>query len=304
MIAEALGAAGRRRFALPAAAIPTCLGYYLGSLLGLELRLPPATTSVLWPPNAVLTAALMLTPPKRWPMVLLPVLPLHILIQHPTGWPLALILALFVTNCLEAVLAAGGMYLLGDTPWRFDTLRGLSAFFVSVIGASLLSSFADAAAVHWFRGEPYWQVWANRSIGNVLAELTGGPAGAGGALAIVRWWRRGRRTPRLEPVMLALGLLGTGAASLGTVLDRIPSVSAVSSQTPLAFQLPFLLWAATRFGVTGTGLAVLVTTVMSAWAVVHGSGPFAAIPAATTVRALTLSLIVVAATLMGLAALL
>src|SRR3954464_5728465 len=177
MIAEALGAAGRRRFALPAAAIPTCLGYYLGSLLGLELRLPPATTSVLWPPNAVLTAALMLTPPKRWPMVLLPVLPLHILIQHPTGWPLALILSLFITNCLEAVLAAGGMRLLSGTPWRFDTLRGLSAFYVSaVIVAPLVSSFADAAAVHWFRGEPYWQVWANRSIGNVLAKFTVLPA--------------------------------------------------------------------------------------------------------------------------------
>src|SRR3954469_12183627 len=115
MIAEALRAAGRRRFALPAAAIATCVGYYLGSLIGLELRLPPATTSVLWPPNAVLTAALILTPPRRWALVLLPVLPVHILIQHPTGWPLALILALFVTNCLEAVLAAGGMRFLSGT---------------------------------------------------------------------------------------------------------------------------------------------------------------------------------------------
>ncbi|MFL6280903.1 MAG: MASE1 domain-containing protein [Vicinamibacterales bacterium] len=304
MISEALGLRAARRITLPAVAFATCAGYYLGSLLGLELRLPPATTSVLWPPNAVLTAALMLTPPKQWALVLLPVLPLHILIQHPTGWPLALILALFVTNCLEAVLAAGGMHLLSRTPWRFDTLRGLSAFYVSaVIIAPVVSSFADAAAVHWFRGEPYWQVWGNRSIGNVLAQLTVVPAVVGGTRVIARWSRRGWRAPRLEPVVLAVGLLGTGAASLGSVLDRIPSVSAVSSQTPLAVELPFLLWAATRFGVTGTGLAMLVTSVMSAWMVAHGSGPFAAIPAATTVRALTLSLIVVAATLMAFAAL-
>ena len=33
-----------------------------------------------------------------------------------TGWPLPLIFVLFVTNCLEALIAAGGLYLLSDTP--------------------------------------------------------------------------------------------------------------------------------------------------------------------------------------------
>jgi len=304
MIAEALGAAGRRRFALPAAAIATCLGYYLGSLIGLELRLPPATTSVLWPPNAVLTAALILTPPRRWALVLLPVLPVHIFIQHGTGWPLPLIIALFFTNCLEALIAAGGMRLLNETPWRFDTLRGLTAFYVSaVLMAPLLSSFADAAAVHWFRGEPYWFVWSNRFVGNILAELTVVPAIVGGTLVIAHWWRRGRPALKLEPAVLAAGLLATGVARLTSALDGVPSISVASTQMPLTLQLPLLIWAAMRFGVTGTAPAVLFTAVMSAWAIVHGIGPFAAIPAATAVRALTLSLIVLASTLMCVAVL-
>jgi signal transduction histidine kinase len=292
------------RLTLPLVALATCVGYYLGSVIGLALTLPPATTSVLWPPNAVLTAALVVARPKRWPLVLLPVLPLHVLIQYGTGWPLPLIVTLFVTNCLEAVIAAGGMHLLSDTPWRLETLRGLASFYIcAVIIAPLLSSFGDAAVVHWFRGEPYWQVWGNRSIGNVLAELVVVPAVVGGTLAIVRWWRRGRPWPRLEPVLFTLGLVAISGTRLGRVLDTIPSVSAVSSQTPLAVQLPFLLWAAMRFGPTGTGIAVLVTSVTSAWSVVNGVGPFAAIPAATTVRALTLSLIVVATTLIFLATL-
>src|SRR4051795_9998011 len=112
MISEAIGLRAPRRITLPAIALATCAGYYLGSLLGLELRLPPATTSVLWPPNAVLTAALILTPPRRWALVLLPVLPIHIFIQQGTGWPLPLIITLFFTNCLEALIAAGGMRLL------------------------------------------------------------------------------------------------------------------------------------------------------------------------------------------------
>jgi two-component system, LuxR family, sensor kinase FixL len=304
MIAEALGPAGRRRFALPVVAIATCVGYYLGSVIGLGLRLPPATTSILWPPNAVLTAALILTPPRRWALVLLPVLPLHILIQHGTGWPFPLIITLFFTNCLEALIAAGGMRLLSETPWRFDTLRGLTSFyFAAVLMAPLLSSFADASAVHWFRGEPYWFVWSNRLVGNVLAELTVVPAIVGGTLMIVRWWRRGRPALQLEPAVLAVALLATGVARLTSALDRAPSISVVSTQMPLTLQLPFLIWAAMRFGVTGTAPAVLLTALMSAWAIVHGIGPFAAIPAATTVRALTLSLIVLASTLMWLAVL-
>jgi two-component system, LuxR family, sensor kinase FixL len=304
MIAEALGRAGYRRLAFPAVAIATCAGYYLGSLLGLELRLPPATTSVLWPPNAVLTAMLILTRPRRWALVLLPVLPLHILIQHGTGWPLPLIISLFFTNCLEALLAAGGMRLLSETPWRLDTLRGFTSFYVAaVLIAPVLSSFADAAVVHWFRGEPYWFVWSNRSVSNILAQLTVVPALVGGTLAVRQWWRRGRPTLKLEPAVLAASLLGTGAARLTSALDSVPSISVASAQMPLTVQLPLLVWAAMRFGVSGTAPAVLLTTVMSAWAIVHGIGPFAAIPAATTVRALTLSLIVLASTLLCLAVL-
>jgi signal transduction histidine kinase/integral membrane sensor domain MASE1 len=303
MIAEALGLR-MRRMTIPAVALATCAGYYLGSLIGLALTLPPATTSVLWPPNAVLTSVLVLMRPRRWPLVLLPVLPLHVLIQYGTGWPLSLILSLFFTNCLEAMIAAGGMRLLSETPWRLDSLRGLTIFYVSaVIAAPLLSSFADAAAVHWFRGEPYWQVWGNRSISNVLAELVVVPAVVGGAWAFARWWRRGRPMPRLEAVVLVLGLIGIASARFSGVLDSIPSLSAVSNQMPLAVQLPFLLWAAMRFGPAGTGIAVLFTSITSAWAVVNGIGPFAEISASTTVRALTVSMIVVATTLLCLATL-
>ena len=51
------GASGRDagRVALAATALLVCGGYYAGTELGLLLRLPGATPSVLWPPNAILT---------------------------------------------------------------------------------------------------------------------------------------------------------------------------------------------------------------------------------------------------------
>jgi signal transduction histidine kinase/integral membrane sensor domain MASE1 len=300
------GLGSTHRISLPAIAFGACAGYYLASIVGLQLRLPPATTSVLWPPNAILTSALLLAPPRRWPAILLAVLPVHLFIQLQTEFPLRLILALFVTNCCEALLAAGGLYWLSDAPSRFDTLRRLTVFFlVAVLAAPLLSSFADATAVAWFRGESYWHVWRVRSLSNVLAELTVVPAVVGGVLGVLRWRHgaaRGRRY--LEGLILALGLCSIGLLDFGRLLWTIPAIGAVSRQTPLAVQLPFLLWAAVRFGPTGAGLMLLTTSVLSAWSVVHGVGPFASIAPATTVTALTISLIVVATTLLSLATLL
>ena len=72
--------------------------YYIGSLIGLALRLTPAPPSILWPPNALLTAALLLTSPARWPIVLLGALTAHVAAQLPAGRPLLLVLGLFVVG--------------------------------------------------------------------------------------------------------------------------------------------------------------------------------------------------------------
>jgi signal transduction histidine kinase/integral membrane sensor domain MASE1 len=286
-----------------AIAASTCAAYYAGSLVGLQLRLPPATTSILWPPNAVLTSALLLTPPRRWGWLLLSVLPVHVWIQLPTGRPVPMILSLFVTNSFEALLAAGGMHLLSDVPWRFDTARRLIVFLLTAaLAAPCISSLADAAVVSWFRGEVYWHVWLARTPGNVLSELVVVPAAIGAAFAIVRLRRR-HDVPRIvEASILGACIVAAGWLQLTTEM-RTPLLGALSARTPLALQLPLILWAAVRFGPGGAGLALLTTSVLTAWAVVHQAGPFAALSPHTTVTAVTLSLILVAAALLSLATL-
>src|SRR5262249_10943873 len=139
--------------------------YYAGSKLGFVLRLPPTVPSVLWPPNAILTATLLVVRPRHWPIYLLAVFPVHLLVQLPMDWPLAMILGLFVTNCSEALIAAWGMRRFSDDPTRVDTLWRAAAFIVVVgFAAPILSSFADAATVTAFRGEPYWLVWRTRCL--------------------------------------------------------------------------------------------------------------------------------------------
>src|SRR5688572_1205621 len=91
-------AAARNSLAPAGIAVAVCLGYYVGALVGLQLRLPTSSPSVVWPPNATLTAALLLTRRDRWWIVLAAALPAHLAAQLPTDRPLPLIAALFCTN--------------------------------------------------------------------------------------------------------------------------------------------------------------------------------------------------------------
>ena len=291
------------RLASAGVAIAVCAGYYFGSILGLLLRLPPATPSIIWPPNAILTAALLLVPPRRWWLVLLPVLPVHLAVEFQTGWPLSMILALFLTNCSEAIISAGTVWLLSDAPPRFDTPRRLSTFFLAVVAATVISGFLDAAAVTSFLGEPYWTVWNQRLLSNILAQLTIVPAVVGVAMGLPRWARTASWARIGEAAAVGVGLIVMGSADFGGALYQLPPLRAASSQAPLALQLPFLLWAAVRFGTAGAGVTLFAATIVAVWSVVHGQGPFAEMSPTTTVPALTLSLTVVAATVLSLAAL-
>ena len=293
----------KQRLAAVGIALAVCAGYYLGSILGLLLRVPPATPSIIWPPNAILTAALLLVPPRRWWLVLLPVLPVHIAVQLPTGWPLSLVLALFATNCAEAIVTAGVVWLLSDTPARFDTPRRLSHFFLAVVLGTSVSGFLDAAAVAWFLGEPYWSVWGQRFSSNLLAHMTIDTAIVGVVAELPRWSRTWSLRRVLEAATVGAGVLLMGSTDFGGMLSRLPPLRAVSSQAPLALQLPFLLWAAIRFGIPGAGITLLSATILAVWSVVHGQGPFADMSPTTTVPALTLSLIIVSASVLFLSAL-
>src|SRR6476620_7460323 len=63
------------------AAILIFLGYFFGAQLGFALTFKPHPVSVLWPPNSILLAALLLTQSRNWWVVLLAALPAHLAAQ-------------------------------------------------------------------------------------------------------------------------------------------------------------------------------------------------------------------------------
>src|SRR5690242_2698418 len=62
-------------------------GYYLGCKIGFALTFKPHPTSVLWPPNSILVAALLLTAPRVWWFILLCAFPAHLAAQLQSHVP-------------------------------------------------------------------------------------------------------------------------------------------------------------------------------------------------------------------------
>ena len=85
-----------------------CAGYYLGGILGIRARLSPTGSSALWPPNAILLAALLLTPTREWWIYLLATLATHLRLtsNFQGNVPLLVMLCQVVGNSFQVVIAA------------------------------------------------------------------------------------------------------------------------------------------------------------------------------------------------------
>jgi len=281
-------------------ALGVAVAYYVGARIGFALTAAPTPVSTLWPPNAILLAGLMLSPPRWWPGILLAAFPAHLAVELGSGVPLSMVLSWFVSNSAEALIGAVGVRRFTDRPAQLDSFRQVTIFVAfAAILAPFLSSFLDAAFVQWngWGTGGYWQVWRLRFFSNVLAILTLVPA-------IAAWADRDRgslrsASPRrvIEAVLLAGGLL-----LVCTLVFAWPALATNENPALLYAPLPFLLWAAVRFGPGGASASLLVFALLSVWGAIHGRGPFVARSMGDGVLPLQLFLIVTYIPLLALAA--
>src|SRR5947207_14721224 len=245
-------------------------GYYLGCKIGFALTFQPHPISVLWPPNSVLVAALLLTPPRLWWFVLLAAFPAHLAAQLQSDVPPLMIMCWFISNALEAVIGAGlTRYVIGG-PMRFTNLRKVGIFCLCVVFIGpFLSSFLDAAFVVWnhWGQDAYWKLIRIRFSSNALAALIVVPLIVTWARNGVRRLRRVRLWSYLEACVLIVSLFSVSYA----VLYEFGS----GADSALLFvPLPFLLWAAVRFGFLGASSAIAIVSFLAIWSGSHGHGPF------------------------------
>jgi signal transduction histidine kinase len=291
---------GRETLGAAMLLLALALLYYLGVRVGLALTPAASAVSLLWPPNSILLAALLLWPIRSWKWPLLAILPAHLISQLAAGVPLVMAACWYASNVSEAVLGAVLIRtILGSAP-RFDVVRDVSVYlFAAVVVAPVLSSFLDAmlvALVGWRYDGDYWAVVRMRLPSNVLAAIIVPPFLI---IALRDMPALLRSVSRARWVEAAAVMAGVCAISLAVFHQASPpEVAALSAYAPL----PLLIWATLRTGVGGVTTAIAIVAFVSITGTLHGTGPFAFAGPERSVLSLQIFLILTASTLMLLAA--
>ncbi len=278
-------------------ALLVCLGCGLGAKAGLLVRIPEVGTAVLFPPYAVLTAALLLTPAREWWLYVLAAAVGDYWPHQQGEGSASFVLLAEVANAARALTAATGVRLLCARRSSFHTLRDMLVFlsFAALLGP-LVGAFIGAVDVMIHdQAADFWLAWQAWLLSNTLTGVTLLPM----ILIAVRnangWIGRAGPPRMLEAVLLSLGLLAAGFGILTGPKGSMPP-------SGLFGPLPFLLWAAVRFGPSGTITALSAITALTIGGAMSGRGPFVAQSPAESLLQLQLFLIAVSVPILLLAA--
>ena len=241
-------------FAIPLAA---AAAYYLGCLIGFALRFPSSGISFFWPPTAILTTALLIATPARWPLLLASTFVAHAIAHSLDGIPIAALSIQYFGNASQALLAAWIIRRYGSLVLFADLRRVL----VFVVGACLLApsvasvvpSFAYVS-LGW--APDFFEAWRARAVSNTVATLTLVPS-----MLIV--CRSLVNKPVVQPRRLVeyAGLL-LGLFAVETAASYTGRADLLALSITLYAMTPVLLWATVRFGGAGLSLALSATVLI------------------------------------------
>jgi signal transduction histidine kinase len=265
------------------------LCYFLGAELAFYVgTLSDRVFALFWPPNVILFFALLIVPRRRWWLYISAAFPAHAIAELGVGMPWSPLLLAYLTNCSVAALSA---YLvnrcIGDRPW-FGKFRNAAWYIVITAGVSPAIAAFGGAFVPILSGgkmSDYAVYWTHWYFANAIPNITLGPA-------FLTWYSVGTSSWRpsfrhIEPAVLMVALIVACAGGI-TAADRETTYSFVPAL--LLSPLPFLLWAAVRFGQRGASSALFVVATILIWATLHGLGPFNGNDAGLNVLALQLFL--------------
>jgi len=272
------------------ACLVAILLYLLITLAGALLS-HPQTVWPLWPGCAVLVSILLLVPQKTWPSIIPAAIAAFVLCDLQAGVPISSVVWFVLADTVQVLIAALSVsYFFGRAP-RLNSVASLSKYaFTAVLLAPDVAAFLSAFGI---RGD-YWTSWRISFFSDVLAYLTLTPT-------ILGWVNDGSvwlRKPRAYHVEFSVLITSLAALSYITF-----TASGSDSPALLYSLVPFLLWAALRFGSLGVSTSVCIVAFLSIWAAVHGRGPFTKGGLFDSVFALQLFLVFTVTPFMVLAAL-
>jgi diguanylate cyclase (GGDEF)-like protein len=241
--------------------------YVVAGKLGLGMAFVHPSSTAVWPATGITLAALLIFGYRVWPGIFIGAF----LVNITTAGSVLTSLGVATGNTLEGL---AGAYLVirfangrnafdraGDT-FRFAALAGMaSTAIAATIGVTSLSLGGYAPWAH------YREIWATWWLGDGVGDVLAAPL-------LILWiadfrvrfkWREYG-----ELFALAGGLVLTAEIVFLGLFFPVPR------NYPLEYLcIPFLIWAAIRFGQREAVTATAVLSAVAIWGTLRGFGPFA-----------------------------
>ena len=251
-----------------------------------------STASPFWFPDSVLLCALLLSPRRWWWAFVLGALPLRLFVPEADGIPTWFLLSTFAIDSVKGLVTALALRRFLADPLKLRTVRDFVVYcLIAVLLVPAAGAFAGAG-VRSLLADDYWFAWQQWFLGNVLTHVVVTPAILWGIPTAARALADTRRQRWIEGIAVTAALVVTSYVAFLT-----PAGAGGFAEPRFYLPVPFLFWAALRFGMFGASGAILVTSIISVEAALEGHGPFAGQSASDTALALQQFLLLRAAPL-------
>ena len=244
--------------------------YFAAGRASLELAMPPGYATAVWPPSGIALAAAVLLGARVWPGIWLGAALVNLTVE--ANWLAAAAIA--TGNTLEALAGAALVRRALGVPYRFTRGEGVVKFVAIAAASALIAATVAIGPLSYGHGLDAGQVswnWWTWWLGDTSGILIMTPL-------ILGWCGRGETdwTPekRIEALALLLLLFFTARVAFGAPYGSISFKFVI---------LPYILWAAFRFGQREVATVVAAECAIAVWYTFDNSARLAP---ATTQQAL------------------
>jgi PAS domain S-box-containing protein len=244
--------------------------YFIAAQFSLLLEFQPEGIAALWPPSGVFLSAILLTRRNLRPWLVGTLFLTDFMAERLAGTPF-LVSALYSLSLAgDAALSAWLLHRFVGEPITFRRVRDVAGWLaLSVLLSNGLTSLVAAAASELLPGtRSFWSAWQWSAIPDGVGNLLVTPF----ILTWAVWARTRQRVWSREKAFEAAALFIPLALLNFALFSHLSEHKLFALFLPYV-TLPFLLWAALRFGVRGVATAMIILAAIAIPFAVTGSIP-------------------------------
>jgi diguanylate cyclase (GGDEF)-like protein len=240
--------------------------YFVAGKSGLSMAFIHPSSTAVWPPTGITLAAFLILGYRVWPGIFVGAF----LVNITTAGSILTSLGIATGNTLEGVLGAYLVSRFANGRNAFE--RGSSTFTFAILAGMVSTTVAATLGVTslsiggFARWADYGSIWVTWWLGDGVGDVILAPL-------LILWISNVRIRWSWAQLGELLALVG-GLILIGQIVFWGLLFSGPRNYPLEYLCVPFLVWAALRFGQREAATATLLLSGIAVWGTLHGLGPF------------------------------